>query len=825
MSVRSSSILGTQHGVRTDGIAPWIALRAASPLPPNANQAGDPRSKNRCPFTMGTKKPEERQRTVHACDHCKRRKQKCNGLYPCLSCSKRELECSYTLSERPVVHTLAIVGPKRDHANTTSDPSEGGRPSGMQGQVNDSNRAPMTIENGSGQNLATEQDEEVQLYGQARFVMDHSGRVSYVGESAAFSHLQLTRMVVENVVGESPFSQGRDQHQFFEPCHKAAVTRIDRRIIPGKGVAEVLVQSFFTNTLGMINLLDRRDIQTMLDDYYNGIPTVPERSCLCLLYMVLSIGLVLATPAPGTPEHAIIAALRARPIDCAESFFQRAKNLVVPLPGAKDDIFLSVMALCLMSVHTLATSNQNAAHAYLDMAIRSAYTLGLHQPSGTEDVFGDNEPRLMAQRRNVWRSLFMLDRFLATSMGRPLKISEEDCPEDSFKAPDVPMALNSNKMLSQERLLNAHGLESGVQAGRTIGRILKQVYSKPKISTKLAQDVAEECKSWAKDLHPILNAELLSDCETMTAHGVAILQVRLLGDHSIILLTRPFFMHLLIHVCLSKAPTAAQNSQIKQLSEACVVSSVHTIQLTRQVLKAGCLPRRNPFIIYFVFSATLVLLNNEFGCLHENVKCAGSILDAMHILSYCATNDFLARRYLCIMTEFLKVVQNRIRSCTQGSPPQTRRPAYAANASMASLHDPAESLPSSNRDSKGNSLTSSAPARPPLKPAISQISQAPMGTRTILPPATGGIVSRVPGIRSQYTSHGSEFRRLIEVSRRIRHGKGQGRPGLFPANLDARFGKPWKLPSGATKLSRAVTMTSVLKEPTIKVEDKEWQGD
>ncbi|KAI1492157.1 hypothetical protein F5X96DRAFT_412866 [Biscogniauxia mediterranea] len=40
--------------------------------------------------------PDKRQRTAQACDSCKRRKQKCNGLKPCNTCTKRQLECQYT---------------------------------------------------------------------------------------------------------------------------------------------------------------------------------------------------------------------------------------------------------------------------------------------------------------------------------------------------------------------------------------------------------------------------------------------------------------------------------------------------------------------------------------------------------------------------------------------------------------------------------------------------------------------------------------------------------------------------------------------------------
>lgn len=57
------------------------------------------------------------------------------------------------------------------------------------------------------------------------------------------------------------------------------------------------------------------------------------------------------------------------------------------------------------------------------MAVRSAFALGLHRDE-TMRIFSNNE---QAVRRNLWRSLFVLDRFLAASLGRPTAIRESDC--------------------------------------------------------------------------------------------------------------------------------------------------------------------------------------------------------------------------------------------------------------------------------------------------------------------------------------------------------------------------------------------------------------
>ena len=93
-------------------------------------------------------------------------------------------------------------------------------------------------------------------------------------------------------------------------------------------------------------------------------PLQADGSFLCHLYLIFAIGLVLATPAPGSPEDAIIKRLNARQFDQAELFFKSAKCLADPLTDIEDADFWSVQALLLMSVYMLAVSKRNAAYAY-----------------------------------------------------------------------------------------------------------------------------------------------------------------------------------------------------------------------------------------------------------------------------------------------------------------------------------------------------------------------------------------------------------------------------------------------------------------------------
>lgn len=58
------------------------------------------------------------------------------------------------------------------------------------------------------------------------------------------------------------------------------------------------------------------------------------------------------------------------------------------------------------------------------MAVRTAFALGLHREETLSiSLFTDAE---QAERRNLWRTLFILDRIISTSLGRPTAIRESD---------------------------------------------------------------------------------------------------------------------------------------------------------------------------------------------------------------------------------------------------------------------------------------------------------------------------------------------------------------------------------------------------------------
>ncbi|KAH8791387.1 fungal-specific transcription factor domain-containing protein [Hyaloscypha finlandica] len=648
--------------------------------------------------------PDKRQRTAQACESCKRRKQKCNGVKPCQTCAKRGLSCVYGAPEDDADGILP--SPKRRMV----DPASNGHTSGPAHQISpetghtqSSPQAPkwtpvtdnhrlivnelqdddvklaapskgLFLEGQrdvpkAGLNIlgadsalvsagsVSEKDEEAEVYNYTRMLQDPSGRLLYIGDSATLSFLQLIRMIVDNVAGPSPFTLDPRRHRIVENIITLPENIRHTHLLPDRQTANILVESYFTNINGLVEVFHRKSFMTTLDTCYSD-PLSVDPNWLCLLFLVLAIGLVMAAPSPGTREDAIIQKLKGERADRAEVFYLDAKHLKDPSAGFEDAGFWSIQALTLMAVYNLAVSKRNAAYAFYGMAVRSAFALGLHREE-TMCIFSSAEQSI---RRNLWRSLFVLDRFLAASLGRPTAIRESDCSGTTLSTgekapfPQAPFPTASNANFTGPHAL---GLEASVRSCHVIGVILEKVYSKRKISTKIAQEIADACKAWNKTLDPSLHYQQAKSASP--AQGIAILHVNLLYCHSIVLLTRPFFLFVMykIHQDPIKASQRSErsSSRMDKFAEACVISSSHSIALVQTALEGRYLPHRTPFVLYFLFAAALIVLANEFSGIYNNPSANSNITNAINIMHYFAQQDPQGSRLLFILTSFRDVVQ------------------------------------------------------------------------------------------------------------------------------------------------------------------------
>jgi hypothetical protein len=492
---------------------------------------------------------------------------------------------------------------------------------------------------------------------QSRMLQDPTGRVLYIGDSATLSFLQILRMMVETVAGSSPFTNDPRRHKIVEGQFSLPVGYRLTHLLPDAQTARVLVDAFFINTHGLLQVFNRDDFFQKLEQCYFD-PLSMESSWLCILNLVFAIGLTMATPLSGSPEALIIDKLRSEHLDRAESFYLTAKNLNDPLTGLEDQDFWSVQALLLMSFWMLAKSKRNTAFALLGMAARSALALGLHREE-TMVIFSPEEQIL---RKDLWRSIYVIDQFLSCSLGRPTAISEDDCSGDTLHPPESNREQPwhfSPKTVYDYNETGAQALEATVRSCSVIGTILRKVYQKRRISTRLAQELSDVCKTWPRSLTPILQWRQAATASP--SQGVAILHVNLFYCHSIILLTRPFLLYILNketqrHVEQPRTRGPRPFIRMEKFSEACVIASVHTILLVQNAFEAGYLSRRNPTVIYFLFAATLVILASDFAGLYQIELTDNCVTNAINVMNYCAESDPQASRLCYILSTFRDVV-------------------------------------------------------------------------------------------------------------------------------------------------------------------------
>ncbi|KAL1846555.1 hypothetical protein Plec18170_009134 [Paecilomyces lecythidis] len=513
----------------------------------------------------------------------------------------------------------------------------------------------------AGQSGSSETD-EAEMQEASRMLNDGKGRMLYIGDSAPLSYLQTIRQLVGTVVGSSAFTIDPQRHKILEASVSTPPPHQHTCTLPDREAAFFLVDSFFANTKGIMHIFDEYTFKQKVDRTYHN-PLVAEPSWLCILNLVFANGLQLrsANSQRSASEAAILQRLNSDKVDRSEMFFMAAKHFRDPVSGFEDGDFASIQALLLMTLYMLTAAKRNTAWAYFGMAVRLAYALGLHRVE-TQLIFNESE---RVSRMMLWKSLYVMDRFISSCLGRPTAIHDDDCSDALF---------SSNIAISPphgEQSFVSDTLSASVRSAKILGVILNRVYRKRKISLKIARGIAVDIHNWTQSLPEFLQWNPVPTPHDDPTIALAQLHIWLMYFQNIVLLTRPF---LLLHVKkildeqISRSQTSqpnanspaeskvAENPELKKYSAACVRSAIHMIRAIQAIRVKGCLPRRNPFIIHWLFTAGLIVLTNSFFNVYENQENESIAQGVLALHQYCAEADLQSRRYLTILTSFQKTI-------------------------------------------------------------------------------------------------------------------------------------------------------------------------
>ncbi|KAG8666200.1 hypothetical protein FPOAC1_011003 [Fusarium poae] len=192
----------------------------------------------------------------------------------------------------------------------------------------------------------------------------------------------------------------------------------------------------------------------------------------------------------------------------------------------------------------ITTARRHDAHSYCVRAFEVAHSFGIHQGKKTEIESWSDTQKI--SRRNVWRSLFVLDRFLAATLGKPLAINQYT---------------DESLVLPKGTLLNP-----AVDACRIIGETVKVVYLGPMISMKAVKVLL----GYLDSLTDVKVAPL--------ALSVAQVRVDSFRIYADILLCRPFFLLRFIASAQERETLNNIEPQINELSQRCVSKRATTVK-------------------------------------------------------------------------------------------------------------------------------------------------------------------------------------------------------------------------------------------------------
>ncbi|KAL2016158.1 hypothetical protein VTK56DRAFT_4126 [Thermocarpiscus australiensis] len=383
--------------------------------------------------------------TPHACAECKRRKIRCDGQQPCGQClsSRAPKRCFYDKHRQRVIpsrKTLEALSQSLEECRSilkrlypnhevqallplsrqellnlldrpVIDTSVGGLPSPpLNASPMSEMESPMMPKP---ENLLeqlpsrdTEWDEERRgrdpIPAEADDInalsLSVDRQTSYLGASSIKAALMVMLKVQPSLrhTLAAPLNGVDISHTYPAIVHKPPPTQKDPQRVPWSWKGQTLIDAYFKRIHVFVPMLDE---STFRADYLEGQRT--DAPWLALLNMVFAMGSIAAMKSDDY-NHI--------------TYYNRAMEHL-PMDAFGSSHIETVQALALIGGYYLHYINRpNMANAVLGAAIRMASALGLHRESLAQS---SSDIVAAETRRRTWWSLFCLDTWATTTMGRP----------------------------------------------------------------------------------------------------------------------------------------------------------------------------------------------------------------------------------------------------------------------------------------------------------------------------------------------------------------------------------------------------------------------
>ncbi|CRK22485.1 hypothetical protein BN1708_013425, partial [Verticillium longisporum] len=225
---------------------------------------------------------------------------------------------------------------------------------------------------------------------------------------------------------------------------------------------------------------------------------------------------------------AFVSRSRASKDPLGACYFTRAMSLMPDPAVFRRDSILAIEVTALAGLYFYAIDHRESAHVYLGHAIRIAQLEGLHTPLPEKEL----GVQMVKRCRNLWWTLYIMDRQFSTSLGLPMSIQDSGITthlsvpgENSQEDTAVVLQVKLSQLLS-------HILSSIYQTDQTqLGPFLE-----------ITGSILRTLAGHAQDIEEVIAQKFKNSVDTMPK---GIWHISLLYHQCVMVATRPLLLFVL----------------------------------------------------------------------------------------------------------------------------------------------------------------------------------------------------------------------------------------------------------------------------------------
>ncbi|KAE8340570.1 hypothetical protein BDV24DRAFT_175258 [Aspergillus arachidicola] len=483
--------------------------------------------------------PRKTRRTANACIACRHSKIKCTGEAPCANCQRRSLRCEFVegvnrvvVSERYLRQLEKEVEEHRQLAGVRSPPvspfESQTRPKDTStvdstGILSDSTEEPLQLQGlGYAQNIWTSPFTLPSTT--IRNTQQNKRTWIWLAPSSMWSFTtRLTIMMTEKLQLKNshnvPASSEKESYPIRwdaspagDPPDISGLPSLDHALYLSETVKFHLGQSY--------RLYNEDEfIHNVREFYYGDSAKMATENRLWFIQFLL----VLAF---GT---AFLHRSKRSKDPPGSKFFIRAISLMPDHAPLWKGSLLAIEVLAMAGLYLYSIDQRESAHIYVRQAIQIAQFEGLHTHLPEEQLGADTVSRC----RDLWWTLYILDRHFSYSVGLPMMTQDRDIstpidPPSTCSHRDIVMSLQAKLAHLLSNILNTVYKTEKTQIGAFL---------------EMTRSILHTLAGHAQEVEKIIHVRFSNSVDTMpkgTRH------ITLLYHQCVIVATRPLLLSALI---------------------------------------------------------------------------------------------------------------------------------------------------------------------------------------------------------------------------------------------------------------------------------------